>query len=101
LQCFSVAFKLGHFDFRRFQRYSNSMTTPQWPSNRSVRNFFTDCILATMPLGSAAYEGGTHSERRGTHVVGGGCRHKLRALRGPGERYSDVILRLATDGEPR
>ena len=45
--------------------------------------------------------GGTHSERRGTHLVGGGCRHKLRALRGPGESYSDVILRLATDGEPR
>jgi hypothetical protein len=29
---------------------------PQWQSNRSVRNFFTDCILATMPLGSGAYE---------------------------------------------
>jgi hypothetical protein len=29
---------------------------PQWQSNRSVRNFFTDRILATMPLGSAAYE---------------------------------------------
>jgi hypothetical protein len=29
---------------------------PQSQSNRSVRNFFTDCILATMPLGSAAYE---------------------------------------------
>jgi hypothetical protein len=27
--------------------------------------------------------------------------NKLRALRGPGESYSDVILRLATDGEPR
>ena len=27
--------------------------------------------------------------------------NKLRTLRGPGESYSDVILRLATDGESR
>jgi hypothetical protein len=26
---------------------------------------------------------------------------RLRALRGPGESFSDVILRLAADGEPR
>jgi hypothetical protein len=54
-----------------------------------------------MLLGSTAYEAERTPSGEGTHLVGGGCRHKLRALRGPGESYSDVILRLATDGEPR
>jgi hypothetical protein len=63
--------------------------------------YFTDGILATMPLASAGYEAEriASGEVRiwlAAHVV-----NKLRAMRGPGESYSDVILRLATDGEPR
>jgi hypothetical protein len=58
--------------------------------------------IAATPLGSAAYE----AER----TAKGEIRiwlapdvviNKLCALRGPGESYSDVIPRLATDGEPR
>ena len=74
---------------------------PQSQSNRSVRNFFTGLHPRHHAARLGSLRGGTHSERRGTHLVGGGCRHKLRALRGPGESYSDVILRLAKDGEPR
>jgi hypothetical protein len=55
-------------------------------------------IASTMPLGSVGYENGVseHGERYvwlEPNVV-----DRLRALRGPGESYSDVILRLAKSG---
>jgi hypothetical protein len=60
-----------------------------------------EAIAATLPLGSVGYENETN-ERGERHI---GLDHavvaRLRAMRGPGESYSDVILRLATDGEPR
>jgi hypothetical protein len=56
-----------------------------------------EAIAATMPLGSVDFE--RHPADDGQklvwlepHVV-----NKLRALRGPGESYSDVIMRLAED----
>jgi hypothetical protein len=56
-------------------------------------------IVSTMPLGSVGYEAevGANGERLiwlAPNVV-----DRLRALRGPGESYSDVILRLAGGGE--
>jgi hypothetical protein len=53
-----------------------------------------DAISATLPLGSVGFEreAGEKGERLiwvETAVV-----ERLRALRGPGESYSDVILRL-------
>jgi hypothetical protein len=57
-----------------------------------------DAIAATLPLGSVAYE---HA------VEEGGLRYiwlearwldRLKSYRGPGESYSDVILRLAAEG---
>ena len=54
-----------------------------------------EAIAATMPLGSVGYE---------READGEGVRHiwlapavvnRLHAVRGPGESYSDVILRLA------
>ena len=60
-----------------------------------------DAILATMPLGSAAYEAERTAEGEVRIWLAPDVVNKLRALRGPGESYSDVILRLATDGEPR
>jgi hypothetical protein len=42
--------------WRRLPQLDDDTLPQQWQSNRSVRNFFTDCILATMPLGSAAHE---------------------------------------------
>jgi len=54
-----------------------------------------DAIAATLPLGSMNFE--RHPADDGQrlvwlepHVI-----NKLRALRGPGESYSDVILKLA------
>lgn len=58
-----------------------------------------DAIASTMPLGSVGYEFDATSGDRyawlAPNVV-----NRLRALRGPGESYSDVILRLAADGDP-
>ena len=56
-----------------------------------------DAIALTLPLGSVAYEqeANANGEREiwlAAHVV-----NRLRYLRGPGESYSDVILRLAAE----
>jgi hypothetical protein len=57
-----------------------------------------DAIAKTLPLGSVAYE---------PAVDEGDLRHiwlkarwldRLKSYRGPGENYSDVILRLAGEG---
>ena len=54
-----------------------------------------EAIAASMPLGSVGYENETNERGERLiwlepHVV-----DKLRAMRGPGESYSDVIVRLA------
>jgi hypothetical protein len=54
-----------------------------------------------MPLGSSAYEAERTAKGEVRIWLAPDAVNKLRALRGPGESYSDVILRLATDGEPR
>ena len=60
-----------------------------------------EAVAATLPLGSVGYENevGERGERYvwlEPNVV-----NRLRALRGRGESYSDVIKRLAGSGEPR
>jgi hypothetical protein len=54
-----------------------------------------EAIAATLPLGSVGYENATNE--RGERLVWLEPRmvDRLGALRGPGESYSDVILRLA------
>ena len=56
-----------------------------------------DAISATLPLGSVSYENASND--RGERYVWLEPRvvDRLRALRGPGESYSDVILRLASE----
>jgi hypothetical protein len=53
-----------------------------------------EAIKATLPLGSLGYE--AEANERGERYVWleEGWVNKLGALRGPGESYSDVILRL-------
>jgi hypothetical protein len=53
-----------------------------------------DAIAATLPLGSVGYE--TQRTETGDVFIWleRRARDKLDALRGPGESYSDVILRL-------
>jgi hypothetical protein len=59
-----------------------------------------ETIASTLPLGSVGYENEANELERliwlAPNVV-----DRLKALRGPGESYSDVILRLAGSGEPR
>jgi hypothetical protein len=54
-----------------------------------------DAICATLPLGSVNYENET-TERGERYVwLDHGVVNRLRAMRGPGESFSDVIIRLA------
>ena len=57
-----------------------------------------DAIAATMLFGSMNY--GAKTNAKGERLIWLDVRvvDKLTALRGPGDSYSDVILRLATAG---
>ena len=54
-----------------------------------------EAIARTLPLGSVGYE--AEANERGERYVwlAAAVVNKLGAMRGPGESYSDVILRLA------
>jgi hypothetical protein len=54
-----------------------------------------EAIARTLPLGSVAYE--AKADQRGERLIWIDDRQadKLAAMRGPGESYSDVILRIA------
>lgn len=53
-----------------------------------------DAICATLPLGSIGYENATNENGERLIWLDHGVVARLRAMRGPGESYSDVILRL-------
>ena len=57
-----------------------------------------EAIAATLPLGSVTVE--AEANERGERVIwlGAATVDRLGAMRGPGESYSDVILRLAEMG---
>jgi hypothetical protein len=59
-----------------------------------------DAICATLPLGSVAYE--SEINERGERYVWleAVMADRLGAMRGPGESYSDAILRLAKATTP-
>lgn len=54
-----------------------------------------EAIKATMPVGSVAVEPQTDEKGEWLIWLESGVLNRLRAARGPGESYSDVILRLA------
>jgi hypothetical protein len=54
-----------------------------------------EAIKATMPLGSVGFERGPTASGEVFVWLEEGVLNRLRALRGPGESHSDVILRLA------
>jgi hypothetical protein len=57
-----------------------------------------EAIARTLPLGSVGYENKTN-ERGGRLIwLERAVVDRLRSLRGPGESFSDVILRLAAEG---
>jgi hypothetical protein len=53
-----------------------------------------DAIAATLPLGSVAFEPQLDWQRQRLVWLETAVVDKLAALRGPGESYSDLILRL-------
>jgi hypothetical protein len=59
-----------------------------------------DALASTIPVGSVVFDkeldaNGQCHVRLNRAVVS-----RLKAMRGPGESYSDVILRLAAEGAP-
>jgi hypothetical protein len=61
-----------------------------------------EAIADTLPLGIVGYEVEANAEGERRVWIERSARDKLTALRGPGESYSDVILRLVeseTKGE--
>ena len=56
-----------------------------------------DAIAATLPLGSVNYENKNNGTRRTLVWLAREVVNRLRAMRGPGEGYSDAILRLTVN----
>jgi hypothetical protein len=53
-----------------------------------------DAICATLPLGSVNYENETNERSERLVWLDHGVVNRLRAMRGPGESFSDVVIRL-------
>jgi hypothetical protein len=56
-----------------------------------------EAIAKTLPLGSVGYENKTNEKGERLIWLDPGVVDRLRAMRGPAESYSDVILRLAAE----
>ncbi len=52
-------------------------------------------IVKTMPVGSVGWENEVDAKSQRVIWLEPSMANRLRALRGPGETYSDVIMRLA------
>jgi hypothetical protein len=57
-----------------------------------------DAIAKTLPLGSVGYENKVNERGERLIWLDLAVVDRLRAMRGPGESFSDVILRIAADG---
>jgi hypothetical protein len=57
-----------------------------------------EVIAKTLPLGSVGYENATNEKGERLIWLEPSMVDRLRAMRGPGESWSDVILRLAEEG---
>jgi hypothetical protein len=55
-----------------------------------------EAIASTLPLGSVGHENETNEEGEKLIWLDRAVVDRLRSLRGAGESYSDVILRIAT-----
>jgi hypothetical protein len=60
-----------------------------------------EAIAATLPLGSVSYENETNARGERYVWLEPNMVARLRALRGSGESYSDVILRVAAESVER
>jgi hypothetical protein len=59
-----------------------------------------DAIASTLALGAVGHENKTDAEGRCLIWLDPAVVNRLRSLRGPGESYSDVILRVAKETTP-
>ena len=59
-----------------------------------------EAIARTLPVGSVGYEAEVNEEGERLIWLDRAVVDRLRALRGPGESYSDVILKLANETMP-
>jgi hypothetical protein len=57
-----------------------------------------EAIARTLPLGSVGYENQTNERGERLIWLDRAVVDRLRSLRGPGESYSEVILRLTAEG---
>ena len=60
-----------------------------------------DPIAKTLALGSVNFEAGVEDKGERHIWLPPAVADRLGAIRGPGESYADVILRLAGSGKPR
>ncbi len=60
-----------------------------------------EAISVTFPLGSVGYENGPSKNGERLIWLAPNVVNRLRAMRGPGESYSDVILKLAAGDHQR
>ena len=60
-----------------------------------------DAICATLPFGSVVYDDGPNDHGERLIWLAPNVLDRLKAMRGPQESYSDVILRLAKATEPK
>jgi hypothetical protein len=56
-----------------------------------------DAIASTLPLGGVAYENKVNERGERLIWLEPNAVNRLKAMRGPGESYSDVILRPTAD----
>jgi hypothetical protein len=59
-----------------------------------------DAIAKTLALGDVGYENAVNEKGERLIWLDPRVVDRLRAMRGPGESYSDVILRIAAEGSP-
>jgi hypothetical protein len=58
-----------------------------------------DAIAKTLALGSVGYENATNERGERLIWLEPNVVDRLRAIRGPGESYNDVILRVAAESQ--
>jgi hypothetical protein len=59
-----------------------------------------EAIAKTLPLGSVGYENKVNEKGERLIWLDPALLARLKAMRGPGESYSDVILRVASESAP-
>ena len=88
---------------RRSRRPRAAATEGQGRSGLGLEAPITQAALTiaqTMPFGSVNFEAGVDANGE-RYIWPWAVVDRLRSLRGPGESFSDVILRLAASGKSR